>query len=109
MALRGHCVHAYSKPLGSVTAWSSRISGFTKIGMAMAIPAKPLLLALDIQRYGIHFYRIFLSVYGSEKQNIDIGALIILQSYANNIQKHNIMQVPTQILCFPLTNTKQLL
>ena len=58
-------MHAYSKPLGNVTARSSRISDFTKIGMAMAIPAIPLLPALDIQGYGVHFYRIFLSVYGS--------------------------------------------
>ena len=51
-------MHAYSKPLGNVTARSSRISDFTKIGMATAIPAIPLLPALDIQGYGIHFYRI---------------------------------------------------
>ena len=38
---------------------------YTKIGMAMTIPAIPLLQALDIQGYGIHFYTIFLSVYGS--------------------------------------------
>ena len=38
---------------------------YTKIGMAMTIPAIPLLPALDIQGYGIHFYTIFLSVYGS--------------------------------------------
>ena len=42
-------MHAYSKPLGSVTARSSRISYFTNIGMAMAIPAILLLPALDIQ------------------------------------------------------------
>ena len=58
-------MYAYIKPLGSVTARSSRISDFTKIGMAMAIPAIPLLPALNIQGYGVHFYRIFLSVYGS--------------------------------------------
>ena len=55
----------YSKLLGSVTVRSSRILGFTKIGMAIATPAIPLLPALDIQAYGIQFYGIFLSVYGS--------------------------------------------
>ena len=58
-------MHAYSKSLGSLTVRFSRISDFTKIDMAMAIPAIPLLPALDIQGYGIHYYRIFLSVYGS--------------------------------------------
>ena len=69
-------MYAYRKPLGSVTARSSRISDFIKFGMAMAtqivslawnndVPAIPLLPALDIQGYGVHFYRIFLSVYGS--------------------------------------------
>ena len=58
-------MHAYSKPLGSVTVMCSRISDFTKIGMAMAIPAIPLLPALDIQGYGVQFCRIFLYVYGS--------------------------------------------
>ena len=58
-------MHAYSKSLGSVTVRSSRISDFTKIGVAMALPAIPLLPALDIQGYGVHFYRMFLSVYGS--------------------------------------------
>ena len=48
-------MYAYIKPLGSVTARSSRISNFTKIGMAMAIPAVPLLPALNIQGYGVHF------------------------------------------------------
>ena len=37
----------------------------SEIGMAMSIPAIPLLPALYIQGYGIHFYTIFLSVYGS--------------------------------------------
>ena len=55
-------MHAYSKPLGSVTTRSSRISDFTKVGMAMAIPSIPLLQALNIQGYGV---KIFLSVYGS--------------------------------------------
>ena len=36
-----------------------------KFGMVTAIPAIPLLPALDIQGYGIHFYSIFLSLYGS--------------------------------------------
>ena len=44
-------MHAYSKPLGSVTARSSRISYFTKIGMAM-----------DIQGYGVQFYRGYFSL-----------------------------------------------
>ena len=35
-------MHAYSKPLGRVTLRSGRILGFTKISMAMAIPAIPL-------------------------------------------------------------------
>ena len=58
-------MHAYSKRLGSVTARSSGISDFIKIGMAMAmaIPAISLLPALDIQGYGIHLYRIFLCLW----------------------------------------------
>ena len=39
------------------------LRGAVKIGMAMTIPAIPLLPALDIQGYQIHFYTIFLSVY----------------------------------------------
>ena len=46
-------MHAYSKPLGSVTVRSSRISDFTKIDMVMAIPAIPLLAALDIKGYEV--------------------------------------------------------
>ena len=34
-------MHAYSKPLGSVTVRSGRISGFTKISMARAVPVLP--------------------------------------------------------------------
>ena len=49
-------MHAYSKPLGSVTVKSSRISDFTSIGVAMAIPAIPLLPALDIQGYGVRYF-----------------------------------------------------
>ena len=60
-------MHAYKKPLGSVTARSSRISDFTKIGMAMAIPAIPLLPALDIEGYGVDFYRIFLPMVAKSK------------------------------------------
>ena len=73
------------------------LQGAVKIGMAMTIPAIPLLPALDIQGYGIHFYIISLSslghtgisdlllydisfcLYMVAKQNIDIRALIILQ------------------------------
>ena len=39
------------------------LRGAVKIGMAMTIPAIPLLPALDIQGYQIHFYAIFLSFY----------------------------------------------
>ena len=57
-------MHVYSKSLGSVTVKSSEILGFTKVGMAIATPAIPLLPALVIQAY-TQFYRIFLSVYDS--------------------------------------------
>ena len=60
-------MQAYSKLFGSVTVRSSRISDFTKTGMAMAIPVIPLVPALDIQRYGVHFYRIFLSIIPKSK------------------------------------------
>ena len=52
----------YSKSLGSVTVRSGRISGFTKLGMAMTLPGMPLSPALG-PNYS--FYSIFLSVYGS--------------------------------------------
>ena len=42
-------MHSYCKPFGSVTARSSKISDLPKVGMVMAIPAIPLLPALDIQ------------------------------------------------------------
>ena len=58
-------MHAYRKPLGGVTVRSNRLSDFTKVGMVVATPAISLLPALDIQGYGIHFYRILLSVYVS--------------------------------------------
>ena len=57
------CMQNIASPLGSVTVRSSRMLDFTKIGMATAIPAIHLLPALE--GYGIHFYRIFLSLYGS--------------------------------------------
>ena len=56
-------MHGHCKPLGSVT--NRMNEEYTKIGMAMTIPAIPLLPALDIQGYGIDFYTIFLSVCGS--------------------------------------------
>ena len=71
-------MHAYSKSLVSVTARSSRISDFTKIGMAMPIPAIPLLPALDIQGYGVHIY-----ISACLWKNIDIGSLAILQPCVN--------------------------
>ena len=49
-------MHAYySKPLGSVTVRSSRMSDFKKIGMATAIPAIHLLPALDYRDMGYTF------------------------------------------------------